>query len=547
MRRFSRIAALIICFAFAASSQPASWGDQGDGTYKNPILNADYPDVDVEKLGDTYYMISSTNHFAPGMILLESKDLVNWTIIGHVFDRLDWEPQYNYDRMDGYSFGVWAGDLAYNDGKWYCYFVDTRSGLYMSEAEDIRGPWTRARLMLKKTNWTDPAVYWDREKKEAWLVVNFGRDPENPGAGNQTRMFRMSWDGRRLLDEGKVIYRGPGAEAAKIYVIDGTWYIFISEWRGSDRKQLVLRGPGPYGPFERKVVMDRHDALDRSTCQGALVQAPDGSWWLTHQLVQHRALTDQDLAGPSTTKSYEGRSQWLVPVTWKDGWPMPGHDADGDGIGETVFAHRKPVDGFPVAAPQTSDEFSAPGLGHQWEWNHNPNDERWSLAERPGWLRLKASVPVGEGGFWRAPNTISQRIMGTGKGVATAKLDLSGVKPGQQAGFCHQSGQYVLAGVRVDDGGARRLVFNHDGNVTLGPEIGQDTVYFRTDIDGNQATVSYSLDGEDWKPLGRRFELTFGRWRGDRLGFYCWNEKSPAGHIDIDWFRHTYDGPLGGR
>ncbi|MCP5116099.1 MAG: hypothetical protein GY953_35175, partial [bacterium] len=173
---------------------------------------------------------------------------------------------------------------------------------------------------------------------------------------------------------------------------------------------------------------------------GALLQAPDASWWLTHQLVQHRSRGATGMPGGSTEQSYEGRSQWLVPVTWKDGWPVVGKDATGNGIGNTVFAHRKPIAGFPVTAPQTGDEFSSATLGPQWQWNHNPRDERWSLTERKGWLRLKANVPVGDGGFWGASNTISQRIMGKGTGVATAKVDLSGMKPGQQAGFCHHSG-----------------------------------------------------------------------------------------------------------
>jgi len=151
--------AVALGFNARAVSQTGSWGDQGDGTYKNPILNADYPDVDIEQVGDTYYMITSTNHYAPGMTLLTSKDIVNWRTIGHVFQKLTWESTYNFDKMSGYRVGVWAGDLAYHDGTWYCYFIDTNSGLYMSSAEDITGPWSRPICMLKKERWTDPAVF----------------------------------------------------------------------------------------------------------------------------------------------------------------------------------------------------------------------------------------------------------------------------------------------------------------------------------------------------------------------------------------------------
>ncbi|MHC4565916.1 MAG: glycoside hydrolase family 43 protein [Planctomycetota bacterium] len=499
-----------------AASQTGSWGDQGDGTYKNPMLNADYP----EQVGDTYYMITSTNHYAPGMTLLESKDIVNWRMIGHVFKKLTWEPDYNFDRMSGYRFGIWAGDLAYHDGTWYCYFIDTRSGLYVSSAKDITGPWSRPICMLRKKRWTDPAAFWDEEEKQAYLVCNFGPDPARKK--NQKRLFKMSWDGRKLLDEGTALYHGSGAEAAKIYKISGYYYIFFAEWIDGDRKQLVLRGKSIYGPFERKIVMEKAAGARRSVCQGALVQAADGSWWFTHQLVQHREKIKGTFAGRTTGSSYEGRSQWLIPVKWRGDWPVLGEDPDGNGIGNTVAGWAKPIKGHPIDAPQTDDEFDSQKLGPQWQWNHNPRDDRWSLGERPGWLRLRANVPVG---------------------VATAKVDISGMKPGQQAGFCRHSGQFILLGIRVDDDGNKKLIFNNNGKVKEGPNVGKDVIYYRTQNDGNQAFYEYSLDGEAFKRFGGRFQLEFGRWRGDRLGFYCWNDKNPIGHIDIDYFHYAYDGP----
>lgn len=518
-----------------------SWGDQGDGTYKNPMLNGDYPDVDIEQVGDTYYMITSTNHYAPGMTLLTSKDIVNWRIMGHVFEKLTWEPTYNFDKMSGYGAGVWAGDLAYHDGTWYCYFIDTKSGLYMSSAGDITGPWSRPLCMLKKQRWTDPAAFWDEDEKQAYLICNFGSDPIQKR--NQARLFKMSWDGKRLLDEGTALYYGNGAEAAKIYKINGYYYIFLAEWIDGDRKQLVLRGKSIYGPFERKIVMEKATGALRSVCQGALVQAPNGSWWYTHQLVQHRERIKGAFAGRSTGSSYEGRSQWLIPVKWRDGWPVLGEDPDGNGIGNTVAGWTKPISGHPVDAPQTDDEFDSQKLGSQWQWNHNPRDDRWSLTERPGWLRLRANVPVNNGGFWNASNTISQRLMGKGKGLVTAKVDISGMKPGQQAGFCRHSGQFILIGIRADNEGKKKLIFNNNGKVTEGPAIRKDVIYYRTQNDGNQAFYEYSLDGETFERFGDRFQLEFGRWRGDRLGFYCWNDISPVGHIDVDYFHYDYDGP----
>ena len=536
-----------IVAAEASAAKIGSWGDQGDGTYRNPILNADYPDVDVEQLGDTYYMISSKQHMSPGMVILQSKDMVNWQTLGHVWDKLSWDPKYNWDRMDGYKFGVWAGDLAYHDGRWYCYQIDFTNGLYMSSAEDIRGPWTEPHLMLRKTHWTDPAVYWDDEGKQAYLVCNFGR----AGAGqkaNQLRLFKMSWDGRELLDEGKVIHAGAGAEAAKIYRIDGRWYFFFAQWfrpdprrpdvagadRG-DRKQMVLRSrtDSIYGPYDVKVVYERGNGVIRSCSQGALMKAPDGSWWYTHQLIQN-------IPAP-----FQGRPQMLQPVQWLDGWPMIGKDVDGDGIGEPILHHAKPIAGLPITAPASDDEFSEPRRGPQWVWNHNPRDSHWSLTERPGWLRLKASVPVGKGGFWGACNTLSQRIMGTGKGQATAKLDLSGMRPGQRAGFVRFGGVYHLLGAHCDQAGTRRLFFDANGKATQGPPIKQNDLWIRTVNDGDQASFAYSLDGTTFTRLGPTFTVKFGKWTGDRLGFFCWNDQTAVGHLDVDFFHYDYDGPKG--
>ncbi len=554
------------------TEQTGSWGDQGDGTYKNPILNADYPDVDVEQLGDTYYMISSKQHMSPGMVILESKDMVNWNTLGHVWDKLDWAPEYNWDRMAGYPFGVWAGDLAYHDGRWYCYQIDARHGLYMSSAQDIQGPWSEPIQMLDTEKvLDDPAVFWDEDTRQAYLICNNAgklRSPDNPVPGNENRIYKMSWDGKRLLDEGQLVYTGIGAEAAKIYKFEGTWYLFMAEWYrpdprkpdnpeadSGDRKQIVLRSTSGsiYGPYEKKVVFERGNGIIRSSSQGGLMQAPDGSWWYTHQLIQN------------IKTPFQGRPQCLEPVQWIDGWPMIGEDVDGDGIGEPVLSHRKPILGYPVSAPPTDDEFSGPYLGKQWEWNHNPRDSHWSLTEKTGHLRLKASLPVSEEhmdppnihkpwqknpgpetAFWRACNTVSQRIMGTTTGRAEALFDISGVKPGQRAGFVRFGGVYHLLGVYGNTEGDRKLFFmDTRGKETLGPTITGKHLYIRTFNSGNQAYYEFSTNGRTYERFGPEFTLKFGLWTGDRLGFFCWNEMEEAGYVDVDYFHYDYDGPKG--
>jgi beta-xylosidase len=376
------------------------------------------------------------------------------------------------------------------------------------------------------------------------LVLNAGK--AEGSKENRIKLYKMRWDGRELLDDGVVIHQGVGAEAAKIYRIDGRWYFFLAQWfrpdprrpnhpdaAPGDRKQLVLRSKTDsiYGPFEKKIVYERGNGVIRSCSQGALMQAPDGRWWYSHQLIQN-------IPAP-----FQGRPQMLQPVEFIDGWPMIGCDVDGDGIGEPVLQCEKPIQGFPIDAPQTDDQFDAAELGPQWEWNHNPIDANWSLTERPGWLRLKAAVPVREGGFWNASNTVSQRIMGTTTGEATARFDLSGMASRQYAGMVRFGGVYHLLGVKVDGQGVKRLVFTSEKQRIVGPEIEADKLWIRTSNIGDQAVFEYSGDGAAFKRFGPKFTVRFGRWTGDRLGFFCWNADQPEGWIDIDAFHYDYDGP----
>jgi beta-xylosidase len=261
------------------------------------------------------------------------------------------------------------------------------------------------------------------------------------------------------------------------------------------------------------------------------MQAPDGSWWYTHQLIQN------------IPTPFQGRPQMLQPVAWVDGWPVIGQDINDDGIGEPVLQYTKPIPGYGVTAPPTDDEFDSTELGPQWEWNHNPRDSHWSLAERPGWLRLKASVPVDEGGFWKACNTLSQRLMGTTTGAAVAKFDLSGMQPGQRAGFVRFGGVYHLLGVHMDETGTCRIFSDDDGEITSGPVFNHDILWIHTRNEGDRALFTYSADGEHFNRFGPIFKIAFGKWTGDRLGFFCWNEQEAIGHVDIDFFRYEYDGP----
>jgi beta-xylosidase len=477
------------------------------------------------------------------MTILESRDLVNWKYTGHAIPSLSWDARYNWDRMDGYKWGNWAGDLVYRDGEWLCYQIDFQYGLTMTRAKDIHGPWSEPVTLLKTEHGSDPAVYFDEETKNAWLIFSAGHG-SNPQKMTEQKLFKLSWDGTRILDEGKTVYTGHRAEAAKLRRFNNQWYIMLIEWRNTggawDRKQLCLRSltDSPYGPYESRVVFQRENTTDRSACQGSLIQAPDGSWWFMHQLVQNG------------TPVFQGRPQCLQPVEWKDGWPVIGSDPDGDGIGIPVWQHRKPIasDAGSAFALATSTEFDAPALGAQWNWNHNPRNERWSLTARPGRLRITASRPVGNpepaDGFWKAPNTLSQRHLGVTSGQAETRLDLAGFKPGMFAGLCHFSDRYALCGIREDSGNRRWLVVSISGKEESIPAPAAERILLRSRWTADRAAFSWSTDGDTWHQAGTEFVLTFGNWRGDRIGLFCYNSLTDdiqaCGHADFDRFRHSY-------
>lgn len=518
------------------------WGDLGDGTYANPVLNGDFADADVERFGDTYYLIVSTNHFVPGMTILESRDLVNWRYTGHAIPSLDWQPRYDWRQMDGYGFGTWAGDLVHRDGEWLCYQVDNRYGLTMTRAPHIKGPWSPSITLMEGQRMSDPAVYFDTERHEAWLILNAGwgggaPDPQRPTA---QKLYRLSWGGDRLLDEGRVVFEGNRAEACKLHRFNGRWYILCIEWRMRDRKQLCLRSTTDsiYGPYEQRTVFEREREDDRSACQGSLIEARDGSWWYLHQLVQNGE------------PRFQGRPQCLQPVEWRDGWPVIGRDKEGKGTGVPVWRHRKPDTGVQDSCGLNgSTDFDALEPSPHWNWNHNPRNERWSLSARPGWLRLIASKPIGdpapEEWFWKTPNTLSLRHLGLGSGHAETVMDMAGFRPGQFAGLCQFSGNHACLGVSMQADGKRAILLHIDGrDIDLRPCPAGDWVYLRSDWEGDRAAFSFSMDGTTWMGLKGDYTLSFGKWRGNRSGLFCVNrvtdELSGAGFADFDSFRHDY-------
>jgi beta-xylosidase len=499
-----------------------NWGDQGDGSYRNPVLPSDYSDLDCIRVGADYYAISSTFQFSPGVVILHSKDLVNWTIQGHaVADLTSISPELNWDRMNRYGRGVWAGAIRHHDGRFWIYFGTPDEGYFMTTAKAITGPWEPLHAVLREAGWDDCCPFWDNDG-QGYLVGSNFRD------GYKIHLWKLTPDGRDLIKEsGRVIHQSKGSEANKLYQFNGTYYHLFSEVKGEGRVVMMERSTNIYGPYTEIRQLNHADRPAREPNQGGLVQTENGGWyWFTHH----------------GSGDWSGRCASLLPVTWRDGWPILGQ-VGADGIGNMVWSGEKPVAGAPVAGPQTDDEFDETNLPPQWEWNYQPRADKWSLTERPGWLRLHAFRPQEAGNLLKAGNTLTQRSLRTRTNEVILRLDLNGMADGQQAGLCHFAKNYSAIGVQ-QQGAARMLVNVNNGTVTPGPALAGNRLWLKSvwGLDG-QSRYSFSLDGRTFTELGLPYQLSWGSYRGDRIGIYNCNPQADAGYVDVDWFHYDYTGP----
>lgn len=527
VRKWSTSIALagMLCMHFTAfGDQPPPWGnwplwgDQRDGTYRNPILPADYSDIDCIRVGGNYYMISSTMQYSPGMVVLRSRDMVNWQTIGHVVgDLTTISPELGWDRMNRAGRGIWAGAIRHHDGRFWVYFGTPDEGYFMSTAHDPAGPWAPLHQLMDQAGWDDCCPFWDDDGQAYFVGTEFK-------AGYKTWLFRLSADGTTLdLDSRILLNEGFGREANKLYKIKGTYYHLYSEHRPGVGRYLMMkrarRITGPYGEPRQlsEVQADIHEPN-----QGGLVQAENGQWYfLTHH----------------GTGAWEGRPASLLPVTWIDKWPIIGKP-NSRGIGEMVWHHAKPVVAkAPMVFPQTPDSFDSGTLHPQWEWYYQPRADKWSLGERPGFLRLKAFKPLRAGDLRSVGNMLTQRAWRTPRSLVTVKVDPRGMVDGQVAGLCNYAG----------GGGSALVIRKEAGNLHLqavGKQIdATQLLSMPSDLWlrcawGLEGTCgySYSLDGSAFKPLGGSYQLTWGDYRGSRIGLFTCNDAAERGVLDIAGF-----------
>ena len=497
-----------------------TWGDQKDGTYLNPILPTDYSDIDCIKVGDTYYAMTSTFQLSPGVTLIRSTDLVNWEIITNIVDLTQIGPALNWDVMDRYARGVWAGSLRHHNGRFYVFFGTPDEGFFTTSAPSIEGPWEPLTCLLEGPGWDDCSAIWDDEGR-AWFVGTRFAD------NYKTYLWPMATDGKSIeKDKAKLVNEGDWREANKLIKV-GDWYylVFSQHIAGVGRYVMARRtrdmSEGFSAAQERQLNYADYDLHEPN--QGGIIEGEPGKWYF----FTHHGRGD-----------WGGRLGTLLPVTWIDEWPIIGN-VDENGIGHMQWKVEKPNLPKSKSDFTASEQFKGKKIKPHFQWNYQPREDFYSLTERKGWLRLKAFRPVESGNIMKAGNTLAYRVIQL-EGSAEIKLDISAMADGQIAGICHFSQDNSYLGVRMIDGKKYIEFKTADTNPIYGMEITKKQIWFKSEWDRNGVSrYSYSLDGKKYILFGADYQLKWGAYRGDRVGVFSFNDLSDSGYVDVDFFKNT--------
>ena len=493
----------------------ASYAFSQSATFRNPVIWTDLPDPDVIRVDDTYYFVSTSMHFFPGVTILQSKDLVNWEIACNVVDQFKEHPAYDMEGGLRYAKGQWATSLRYFGGEFHVLFNTNTEGSFIYSSKTMDGPWRKTKVEGHKLY--DPGMFVDTDGRV--YVVH----------GN-TDIFVTEMDPKTLQEKGpaRQIYKShrAGMEGNRCYHIGDYYYIYCT-YGGEHAGETCLRSRSLYGPFEEREVSFEWGNLSENVIhQACLIDLPDGSYW---------AMPFQDRGGL-------GRIPWLVPVNWINGWPIMGEPTDG------IMTLRKPIQdaGFAVNTTRQlagSDEFSSKEPALMWQFNHNADKSRYSLTERPGYLRLHTASVTDS--LWTARNTICQRIIGP-YSQATAKIDFSHMAKGDRAGLCLLAEPYAALQIERTTKGFTLSMMDNE-HIKASVRLKGKTVWLRADVDGitDRATLLYSIDGNSFHQLGTPFQMQFITtfFCGNRYGLFNYATQKQGGYIDVDYI-HIAQCPL---
>ena len=510
--------------------------DNGDGTYKNPILYSDYSDPDVVRVGDDYYMTASSFNAAPGLPILHSKDMVNWKLINHALQIQIPVETFNVPQ---HGNGVWAPSIRFHNNEIYIYWGDPDFGIYMVKTKDPYGKWDDPILVMEGKGLIDPSPLWDDNGK-VYLVHAYAGS--RAGVKSLLTVNKMNTEGTKVIDRGIHVFDGHDnhdtVEGAKFYKRNGYYYIFAPAGGVATGWQLILRSKDIYGPYEAKVVLEQGSTNINGPHQGAWVDTPNGESWFYHF---------QDV------EAY-GRIVHLQPVVWEKDWPVMGQDFDGNGIGEPVMSHKKPNVGktYPIQTPAETDNFDNFNIGLQWQWSANPN-VLWH-AKLPGnnFLRLFSIKSVEDSeNLWMVPNLLLQKFPAPNF-TASTKISLypEETKSGKTAGLIIMGTDYATLSISHDNNGyfikqtqAIGAIKGADENIISKKRLKSNSAYFKVEVSAPDAKCqfSYSEDGSTFNKIGKPFKGQPGKWIGAKVGIFnvSTQEAKRGGYADVDYFKIT--------
>ena len=489
---------------------------------RNPVIFSDVPDNAIIRVGENYYMSSTTMHMSPGLPIMKSRDLVNWRIVSYAYDILAENDALGLENgQAAYGAGSWASSFRYHEGTFYVTTFSRTSGkTHVFSTKDIeKGPWKEATF---EPVLHDHSLFFDDDGRVYMIygsgdirLIELASDVSGikPGGLNLVIIPNAS------LVAGKKV--GLRAEGSQILKINGKYYIFNITWPRNDmRTELVHRADKITGPYEGKVILK-----DRGIAQGSLINTPDGKWY-AYMFQDHGAV---------------GRIPFLVPVKWEDGWPVLGED------GKVPERLDIPAEQGDISGIVSSDEFDRHrgqrGLGLTWQWNHNPDNRYWSVTEHRGFLRLTTGRV--DANLLQARNTLTQRTFGP-ECCGTTAIYVNNMKDGDFAGLCVLQKKYGFVGVKME--GKTKSIVMIGGESDSSEEIenvpfNQRFVYLRVCCDYKQradkAFFYYSLDGEKWIPIGKPLQMvyTLPHFMGYRFGLFNFATKTAGGFVDFDFFR----------
>jgi len=520
---------IIIRFFPRMASATGTWTpDLDNGTYKNPIIYADYSDPDVVRVGNDFYMTASSFNCFPALPILHSKDLVNWKIINHAIK--SWPDDY-FD-LPQHGNGVWAPSLRYHDGLFWIFYGDPDLRIFMVKTQDIDNDWEPPVLVKKAKGWIDPCPLWD-DDGQAYLVHAFANS--RAGVKSILHINKMSPDGKRLLDEGTLVFDGhahhPTIEGPKFYKMNGYYYIFAPAGGVPTGWQTVLRAKNVLGPYQDKIVLAQGNTPINGPHQGGYIELENGDGWFVH-------FQDVDPYG---------RITHLQPVRWKDNWPIIGIDEDGDGVGEPVLQYQKPFikSKVPVQMPQSSDNFESNFPGLQWQWHANPQKE-WFEMEKNAFRLNSQLFPKDAANFWQVGNLFLQKFPAP-EFTVTTKMDFYPKSVGEKAGLIVMGLDYAYIALERTSSGYEivhvtclKATERSSEKIIQKINLSKNAIYFRIQVkEKGLCTFLYSQNGKEYHSIGEIFPAQPGKWIGAKVGLFAVRPTSAknGGHANFEFFQ----------